>query len=149
MNGSRRRLLVCYVPGLDARHISEAATPAISELISQYSCVEISTIPNTELVPTLLSGVYPHQNQVWQVSIDARQGSTTMQRMVDVLPDLLTTTAQCARQKFDPEFDLAAIPPRRRREFTQHRFKYTRRAAMPEIMAEFNGYRGNLDARPR
>lgn len=136
-----RQLLVCYVPGLDTRHISDAATPAIAELISQYSCVEISTIPNTELVPTLLSGVYPHQNQIWQVSIDARRAPTTVQRMVDVLPDLVTTTAQCIRQKFDSEFDLAAIPPRRRREFTQHRFKYTRRAATPEIMEEFNGYK--------
>ncbi len=136
-----RQLLVCYVPGLDTRHISDAATPAIAELISQYSCVQISTIPSTELVPTLLSGVYPHQNLIWQVSVDARRAPTTLQRMVDVLPDLVTTTAQCMRQKFDPEFDLAAIPPRRRREFTQHRFKYTRRAATPEIMEDFNGYK--------
>ncbi len=136
-----RQLLVCYVPGLDKRHISDAATPAIAELISQYSCVQISTIPSTELVPTLLSGVYPHQNLIWQVSVDARRAPTTLQRMVDVLPDLVTTTAQCMRQKFDPEFDLAAIPPRRRREFTQHRFKYTRRAATPEIMEDFNGYK--------
>jgi len=149
-----RQLLVCYVPGLDTRHISDAATPAIAELISQYSCVQISTIPSTELVPTLLSGVYPHQNLIWQVSVDARRAPTTLQRMVDVLPDLVTTTAQCMRQKFDPEFDLAAIPPRRRREFTQHRFKYTRRAATPEIMEEFNGYKTifgllNKDARYR
>lgn len=62
-----------------------------------------------------------------------------MQRMIDALPDLVTTTTQCIRQKLDPDFDLAGIPPRRRREFTQHRFKYTRRAASPEIMLEFNG----------
>ncbi len=138
---SERRVLVCYVPGLDSRRISDEATPAIAELISQYSCIEIFTIPSTELVPTLLSGVYPHQNQIWQVSIDARRDSTTRQRMIDILPDLVTTTAQCVRQKLDPDFDLAAIPPRRRREFTQHRFKYTRRAASPAIMAEFNGYK--------
>lgn len=141
MSQPQRKLAVCYVPGLDMRRISGAATPAISELISRYSCVEIATIPNTELVPTLLSGVYPHQNQIWQVSIDARRGLTATQRMIDLLPDLVTTTAQCIRQKFDPDFDLAAIPPRRRREFTHHRFKYTRRAATPEIMAEFNGYK--------
>ena len=152
MARSQRQLLVCYVPGLDRRHISDSATPAIAELISRYSCVEISTVPNTELVPTLLSGVYPHQNQIWQVSIDARRGLTATQRMIDRLPDLVMTTAQCIRQKFDPNFDLAAIPPRRRREFTQHRFKYTRRAASPEIMAEFNGYKtlfGLLDSDAR
>jgi len=136
-----RQLLVCYVPGLDTRHISDAATPAIAELIREHSCVEICTIPNTELVPALLSGVYPHQHHVWQVSVDGCKSPTTLQRMVDVVPDLVTTTAQCIRQRFDPNFDLAAIPPRRRREFTQHRFKYTRRAATPEIMAEFNGYK--------
>jgi hypothetical protein len=141
MTKSERRVLVCYIPGLDSRRISDEATPAIAELIRQYSRTEISTIPDTELVPTLLSGVYPHQNQIWQVSIDARRGPTARQRMIDILPDLVTTTAQCVRQKFDPEFDLAAIPPRRRREFTQHRFKYTRRAASPAIMAEFNGYK--------
>jgi hypothetical protein len=70
-----RRVLVCYIPGLDSRRISDEATPAIAELTSQYSCIEISTIPSTELVPTLLSGVYPHQNQIWQVSTDARRGS--------------------------------------------------------------------------
>lgn len=136
-----RRILVCYVPGLDMRHISDTATPTIAELISLHDCVEISTIPNTELVPTLLSGVYPHEHQVWQVSINARQERTTRQRMIDILPDLVTTSAQCIRQKFDPDFDLAGIPPRRRREFTQHRFKYTRRAASPEIMLEFNGHK--------
>ena len=136
-----RQLLVCYVPGLDRRRLSNAASPAIAELIRRYPCVDISTIPSTELVPTLLTGVYPHQNQIWQVSVDARRSLTAMQRIIDFLPDLVTTTAQCVRQKFNPDFDLAAIPPRRRREFNQHRFKYTRRTATPEIMAEFNGYK--------
>lgn len=149
-----RKLLVCYVPGLDMRRISARATPEIANLISKYSPVEICTIPDTELVPTLLSGVYPHQNGIWQVSVDARRNATAMQRLIDVLPDLVTTTAQCIRQKFDPDFDLAAIPPRRRREFTQHRFKYTRRVSTPEIMDSFNGYRTlfgvlNGDARYR
>ena len=141
MTQPERQLLVCYIPGLDTRLISDTVTPTIARLIKQYSSVEISTIPNTELVPTLLSGVYPHENQVWQVSIDARRKRTTTQRMIDFLPDIITTTAQCIRQKFDPDFDLAGIPPRRRREFTQHRFKYTRRATSPEIMLEFNGHR--------
>lgn len=45
------------------------------------------------------------------------------------------------RQKINPEFDLATIPPRRRRQFIQHRFNYTRRADRPEILNEFNGYK--------
>lgn len=140
MNGESK-LLVCYIPGLDKRRVSMDATPTIAKLLQQHAAVEIRTLPDTELVPTLLSGVYPHQNRIWQVSIDGRKDVTTTQRAIDWLPDIVTTTAQCIRQKFDPDFDLAAIPPRRRREFTQHRFKYTRRIANPEIMQEFNGYR--------
>jgi len=140
MARSSRKLVVCYVPGLDRRSVSNATTPAIAKLIDRYSAVEVRTIPDTELVPTLLCGVYPHQNRLWQVSIEGAGQSTATQRIIDALPDLITTTAQCIRQKFDPDFDLAAIPPRRRRHFTQHRLKYTRRAATPDMLAEFNGY---------
>lgn len=136
----RRKLIVCYVPGLDQRLISAAGTPAIADLQSTYAPVTIRTIPDTELVPTLLSGVYPHQNKVWQVSLGARRPRTLVQRIVDGVPDLVSTTLQCIRQRFSTDFDLATIPPRRRREFTQHRFKYTRRAANPETLTEFNGY---------
>jgi len=69
---------------------------------------------------------------------------TPIQRLIDVLPDLVTTTVQCVRHKFDRNFDLAAIPPRRLREFTQHRLTETVRTARPEIMADFNGYAGLL-----
>lgn len=134
-----RKLIVCYVPGLDQRLVSDDATPVIAKMQRAYPRVEIRTIPSTELVPTLLSGVYPHQNKVWQVSIAADRKRTALQRLTDALPDLLSTTVQCIRQKYDPEFDLATIPPRRRRRFVQHRFKYTRRAANPEMLEEFNG----------
>ncbi len=136
-----RKLLVCYVPGLDQRLISRDHTPVIEEMRSTYSPVEIRTIPSTELVPTLLSGVYPHQNKVWQVRLGANRERTMSQRIADTMPDLVSTTAQCIRQKFDSKFDLATIPPRRRRDFVQHRFKYTRRAANPEMLDTFNGYK--------
>lgn len=136
-----RRLLVCYVPGLDQRLISDDSTPVIAKMLRTYSSVGIRTIPSTELVPTLLSGVYPHQNRIWQVSLGADQERTIPQRLADALPDLVSTTAQCVRQKFNAEFDLATIPPRRRRDFVQHRFKYTRRAANPEMLDAFNGYK--------
>jgi len=143
-----RKILVCYIPGLDKRRISAATMPRTAQLIEKYSAVEIDTIPDTELLPTLLSGVYPHQNHIWQVSIDARRAATTIQRVVDLVPKLISTTAQCIRQNFDSDFDLAAIPPSRRREFTQHRLKYSRRVATPDVMKEFNGFRtilGELD----
>ncbi len=135
-----RKLLVCYVPGLDRRRVTEEATPAIAALLDRFSAVEIQTLPDTELVPTLLSGVNPHQNQVWQVSLKEPRALTRVQRITDMLPDLITTTLQCVRQKFDADFDLAAIPPQRRRQFKQHRLKYTRRVGSPEVMQNFNGY---------
>ena len=64
-----------------------------------------------------------------------------MQKLIDLLPDLVTTTAQCVRHKVDRNFDLPGIPPRRLREFTQHRLSETKRAAAPEIMGEFNGHK--------
>jgi hypothetical protein len=137
----RRTLIVCYVPGLDRRLISDVSTPVIAEMLNKYSPVTIRTIPDTELVPTLLSGVYPHQNRIWQVSLDVRQKRTLPQRVFDALPNLVSTTIQCIRQYLNPEFDLATIPPRRRRNFVQHRFKYTRRAARPETLEQFNGYK--------
>ena len=134
---SERRALVCYVPGLDTRRISDYLTPQIAELIRQHSSIEISTLPSTDLVPTFLTGVYPHQHLSWQVSLDARSERTMNQRLLDLLPDIVATTAQCVRQTFDFDFDLATLPPRRRREFTQHRCKYTRRVTSPKIMDRF------------
>ena len=99
-----RNLLVCYIPGLDQRLISEYATPLIAKLLNTCHPVEIRTIPDTELVPTLLSGAYPHQNRIWQVSLDVVREITTMQRVVDSLPPLISTTVQCIRQKLNPEF---------------------------------------------
>ena len=141
---SQRRVVVCYIPGLDTRRISADLTPEIAALIDRYPSFKTSTIPTTDVVPVLLSGIYPHQNRIWQVSIDERPERTMTQRLVDMLPDLLSTTEQCVRHRFDRGFDLAAIPPRRLREFTQHRMSETIRTASPDVMAEFNGYEGLL-----
>jgi len=141
MTEPNSRVVICYIPGLDLRRISDDLTPEISALIRQYSSIKTATLPTTDVVPVLMSGVLPHQNHIWQVSIDDRPKRTAMQRLVDLLPDLVTTTAQCVHQRFDPNFDLAGIPPRRRRQFTQRRLSEVKRAASPEIMAEFNGYK--------
>lgn len=136
-----KRVLVCYIPGLDARRISQAATPAISALIDRYSSLEMTSLPGSDLAPVLLSGTYPHQNRIWQVSLNSRRERTLGQRLIDLLPDILTTTVGCAWQAFSAsDFDLAAVPPRRRRELILHRLTEVRRAASPELLDEFNGY---------
>jgi hypothetical protein len=58
----------------------------------------------------------------------------------DCIPDIVSTTLQCSRHFVDETYDLAVIPWRRRRRFELHRFKYTRRAASAQSMAEFSGY---------
>jgi hypothetical protein len=122
------------IPGLDGTSRLNSALPSTAGIPAlRFHVTEYRTRPYAT------ERCLPAQTR-WQVSIGP-PGLTATQRMIDRLPDLVMTTAQCIRQKFDPNFDLAAIPPRRRREFTQHRFKYTRRAASPEIMAEFNGYK--------
>ncbi|MEE8488334.1 MAG: alkaline phosphatase family protein [Gemmatimonadota bacterium] len=137
---SQRRVIVCYIPGLDTRRITADLTPEIAAMIDRYSSIEMSTLPSTDLVPTFMTGVYPHQHHSWQVSLNEHRDRTPIQRLIDVLPDLATTTVQCVRQKFNPEYDLATMPPRRRRELTQHRSKYIRRVKSHESLDKIEGY---------
>ncbi len=134
-------ILVCYLPGLDARRLSPEVAPNICAARETFGAVTLETIPTTELVPSMITGVLPHQHQIWQVSLrpDFRDGSRSS--VTDVLPDLMTTTIQCTRHFFDRTYDLAAVPFRRRRRFVLHRFKYTRRAEDPDSLREFGGYK--------
>jgi hypothetical protein len=136
-----RRLFVCYIPGLDARLIDAATTPYLDSLRREHQAVRIRTLPNTELVPTLVSGTLPHQHRVWQVSLKHEFRSGVARGLPDFLPDALVTTVQCTRHFFDRQYDLPVIPWRRRRRFDLHRYKYTRRAASSDAMEEFAGYR--------
>lgn len=147
---SERPLLVCYVPGLDARRIDDARTPFLSRLRREREVVPIRTLPSTELVPTLVSGTLPHQHQIWQVSLKSEFHGEVNPRLGDHLPDSWVTTLQCAHHFFDQTYDLPAIPWRRRRRFDLHRFKYTRRESSSDSMREFAGYHtifGLLDNR--
>lgn len=137
---SGSRLLVCYVPGLDARRVDATKTPYVAALRRDCGTVEIRTLPSTELVPTLVSGTLPHQHGVWQVSLRPEFRSGAAVGAAQYLPDGLVTTLQCARHLFEPTYDLAVIPRRRRRRFELHRFKYTRRAASHDSMLAFSGY---------
>jgi hypothetical protein len=141
MNAATRPpVIVCYIPGLDARSVDRRNTPYLASLREQHPVVEIGTLPCTELVPTILSGTWPHQHQVWQVSLRPDFRCAGSARITDHLPDALVTTAQCVHHFFDRTYDLAAIPARRLRRFSQHRFKYTRRASADDGLAEFAGY---------
>ena len=135
------KLFVCYVPGLDRRRVDAQRTPYVQSLLDRYPSCMLQTIPSTELTPTLLTGVGPHKNGIWQVSIkDPAPPLSFMGRLADRMPDVVTTTAQCFAHLLNSKRDLAAVPWRRRRQFNLHRMKYTRRETDPNCLDEIGGY---------
>lgn len=141
MSSRPQSVFVCYVPGLDARRIDAHNAPYIDSLRCTYPVVGIRTLPNTELIPTLVTGTLPHQHKVWQVSLKPEYKHGVPRDLPEWLPDILVTTLQGARHFVDRTYDLAMIPWRRRRRFDLHRFKYTRRASTDDAMDDFSGYR--------
>ena len=121
------RLFVAYVPGLDARRVDARRTPFLHQLSRAFPPVSLRTLPTTELLPTLITGVYPHRHGIWQVRLKPEERGMPPSRWTDGLPDWCSTTLQCVRQFADSGYDLAAVPARRRRQFELTRFKYTRR----------------------
>lgn len=134
------KLFVCYIPGLDRRRIDAQQTPYIHSLLNNYANCTLRTIPSTELTPTLLTGVGPHKNRIWQVSLKEAPPLTPFGRFVNALPDSVTTTFQCFSHLMDSKRDLAAVPWYRRRQFNLHRMKYTRRETDPSCLDEIGGY---------
>lgn len=122
-----RRVLLCYVSGLDLRRVDRTSTPFLFDCLATFPWSRFRNLPSNELFPTLVTGVSPAEHGVWGV----RQRSTVDQsrraRVWSILPDLLTTTVQCGLHLATSLYDLAAIPPRRRRHFDITRTKYKRR----------------------
>lgn len=135
----RNSLFVCYIPSLDLRRVNSSNTPYIAELLDSYSWVEIKTLPTTELMPTLLTGVYPHEHKAWQVRLKSSPNTSVRQRLFNKMPDTFTTTFQCVVHFFDQSFDLAAVPARRRKYLESKRFKYARRQESSEVLYSLGG----------
>ena len=133
------KLFICYIPGMDLRRINTNNAPYITRLFNLYPWAKIKTLPNVELVPTLLTGVYPHEHGIWQVKLRSDQSSSLKYRLIDEIPDILITTFQCLVHLFNQSFDLAAIPSKRRRLLELKRFKYTRREKSSEILFRIGG----------
>jgi hypothetical protein len=127
MTQSPPKLLLCYVSGLDLRRVSAEATPFLSGALARRPWAEMTNLPSNELLPTMLTGVYPPRHGVWGVRLRADPGEGDRRRLVDLLPDVVTTTAQCVVHALTGGCDLAAVPPRRRRRFHITRTKYVRR----------------------
>jgi hypothetical protein len=133
-------IFVCYIPGLDRRRINAQQSPYIHSLLQDYPSSRLRTIPSTELTPTLLTGVGPGKNQIWQVSLKDDTTLSPIGKLLNLLPDTITTTAQCFAHLVNSSNDLSAVPWRRRRQFNLHRMKYTRRETDPNCLDEIGGY---------
>jgi hypothetical protein len=122
------KLLVLYVPALDRRWINAHDTPHVHRLIERHGDVRLDVHPSTELLPSMVTGVWPHEHRLWQVRLRDREERRTLgQRLLDAIPHTLTTAAQCGWHRLDKGFDLPTVEPRRRRRFELHRTKVQRR----------------------
>ena len=132
--------MVCYVPALDLRRVNQTTTPFIAGLLASYPWAGIYTLPNVDHVPTLLTGAYPHEHGLWGLKLRSpRENGSGLSTFVDALPDVVTTTAQCAVHALIKEVDLATMPTRRRRWFETKRFKFIKHANDPSIMDPVGG----------
>ena len=113
----QRRLLLCYVSGLDLRRVDRASTPFLLNSLAAYPWARLKNLPSNELFSTLVTGVSPVEHGVWGVRQRSVVAQTRCARAWSMSPDLLTTTIQGAVHLATGVYDLAAIPPWRRRHF--------------------------------
>jgi hypothetical protein len=134
-----RKLLFCYVSGLDLRRVDAKGTPFLSDACSRYPIAPFVNLPSNELFPTLVTGVDPTVHGVWGIKIDSSVSSSTLPKVLRWLPDRLATTIQGCLHLSSRTFDLAAMPPRRRRRFHITRTKYKRRTKKSEALFQIGG----------
>jgi hypothetical protein len=133
------RLLVCYVPGLDTRQMEAGRCPYVQRLLEDYPGVRFTNLPAAHRLASLLTGAYPHEHGFWGPRL--RRGwreRTAGQRMVDRLPDVVTTTAQCVQHVVNGPVELATIPPRRRRKFEWMRFTMKHEKNVRRLLRRFH-----------
>ena len=134
-----RRVLLCYISGFDLRRIDGQSTPFISTAFEGYPWASLVNLPSNELFPTLVTGVDPAEHGVWGVRLRPSAPPSVGAAVLDHLPDALVTAVQGCMHLWSSEFDLAAIPPHRRRRFEITRTKYKRRINRPEALFRIRG----------
>ncbi len=121
------KLVVLYIPSLEPRRLDPAVTPFVWAKLAQRGAATLETHPSAELLPTILTGVWPHEHRCWQLIRRPPRPRSAVEKLIDLLPDQLTTAAQCVRHLFDSDYDIPTIEPRRRRQFELARIKTQRR----------------------
>jgi hypothetical protein len=138
MNPRSRKLVVCYVSGLDLRRVTPEGTPFLAEARERLAMATLTNLPSNELFPTLVTGVDPMTHGVWGVKLK-QNGSASARTLLEHLPEQVATTVQCMMHAIGRIYDLAAVPPRRRKRFHITRTKYKRRTKKREALHLIGG----------
>jgi len=139
------KLVFCLIPGIDLRRIGPDQTPYIAELRSSQPWVTVTTLPSPEHLSTIVTGMKPHRHQIWQTRLKETYGRSLSQRVVDTLPDFMTTTAQAVIHQVLGCCDVPTIPPWRRRAFDFRRLKFRGRANTGDLLAQLDGVKSIVD----
>ena len=113
--------------------------PYLARLLAAYPSVRFRAQPTTDQMATLLTGTYPHQHGLWGPKLKLDRTRAASQRAVDLLPDLVTTTAQCVWHVLRHPMDLATMPPHRRRRFEWLRFNVKEIRDASRVLGPVNG----------
>ena len=137
---SLERLLVCYVPAIDVRAVAAGTFPHVAALLANYPSLRFRTQPTTDQLATMLTGTWPHEHGMWGPRLrPGWRDRTPVQRMADLVPDIATTTAQCALHVMRGPIDLATMPPRRHRRFDWLRFNVKQLNDVAKVLQPING----------
>ncbi len=133
------RLLVCYVSGLDLRRVTAVSTPFLALAMHDLPLAPFVNLPSNELFPTLVTGAHPMAHGVWGVQLKPTTGTESNASLLELLPQGLVTALQCGMHYIGKTYDLAAIPPKRRKRFAITRTKYKRRVKRPSALYRIGG----------
>jgi hypothetical protein len=141
-----KKLLVCYIDGMDLRRIDRTNAPFVFDKLKSKHCVRISSPPSSDSLPTLLTGAYPSEHGYFGVRLKPNTSRSRITKIIDQIPDILTTTTQCMFQALTGSYDLPVIPPKRRRRFQILRTHHDKKYKKTENLLQFGGLKSCLGA---
>ncbi len=141
---STKKLLLCYIDGMDLRRVDQTSTPFIFNILKSYPWVKVNSPPGADSLPTLLTGTYPSEHGMFGVKLKPNSSRSLITRFIDQMPDILTTTTQCIFQFLSSSYDLPAIPPKRRRHFEILRTLHIKKYKKTENLLQFGGVKSCL-----
>jgi hypothetical protein len=114
--------------------------PCLADLLDRYPRARITTLPLTDHLPTILTGLPPHSHGYWGPRLDLEDDDLSLAaRIFEACPTLVTTSAQFAWHHLVSPLDGATLPPHRRRRFEWMRAKSIRSVLRANPCERLNG----------